>query len=123
MIDAEEYLFVGYALRNAHLSRHPSTLWPLRSLQLRIGIVTNGVTDFQTKHIKVLSLHHQLSDAVLISQREGLRKPDASLFRRVVDRLDVSPEHCFCWRQSRSRHSPRRRDGHEDFSLSENALG
>jgi putative hydrolase of the HAD superfamily len=69
------------------------TLAAIRALGLPIGIVTNGETDFQTKHIEALRLQ-SLVDAILISQREGLRKPDAALFHRAVNRLLVSANRC-----------------------------
>jgi putative hydrolase of the HAD superfamily len=62
-------------------------------LGLPLGIVTNGETEFQTKHIEALGLH-DLMDTILISQREKLRKPDAAIFRRAAGCLNVSPEHC-----------------------------
>lgn len=70
-----------------------TTLVAIRALGLPIGIVTNGETDFQTKHIEALGLN-SLVDAILISQREGLRKPDAELFNRAADRLLVSSDRC-----------------------------
>jgi putative hydrolase of the HAD superfamily len=36
----------------------------------------------------------KMVDAVLISEAEGLWKPDYALFRRAVDRLGVRPEQC-----------------------------
>ncbi|MEO8374176.1 MAG: HAD family hydrolase [Sphingomonas bacterium] len=94
---AEHELFADYASRCA-LFAMPfdgaiTTLGKIRALGLRIGIVTNGETEFQTKHIEALGLHH-LVDAILISQREELRKPDPALFHRAADCLNVSPERC-----------------------------
>ncbi len=65
----------------------------LRSRGLRLGIVTNGETAFQMCHVEALGLV-ALVDAVLISEAEGLRKPDAALFLRAADRLGVNPAHC-----------------------------
>jgi putative hydrolase of the HAD superfamily len=70
-----------------------ATLMTLRSYGLRLGIVTNGETEFQTRHVDALGLT-ALVDAVLISEAEGLRKPDAALFRRAADRLHVALPEC-----------------------------
>lgn len=69
------------------------TLERLQARGVRLGIVTNGETDFQTRHIEALGLD-RLFDAVLISQAEGLRKPDAALFQRAARRLGVEPGQC-----------------------------
>jgi putative hydrolase of the HAD superfamily len=69
------------------------TLAGLRSRGLRLGIVTNGETMFQTPHINALGLP-SLADAVLVSETQGLRKPDQRLFLRAADRLRIAPEDC-----------------------------
>lgn len=69
------------------------TLSYLRSCGVRIGIVTNGETEFQSRHIEALGLF-ALVDTVLISEREGLRKPDRALFERAAARLGVAPADC-----------------------------
>ena len=69
------------------------TLSALRDRGLKLGIVTNGETDFQMRNIRALGLE-ALVDAVLISGAEGLRKPDAALFQRAAERLNTKPEHC-----------------------------
>lgn len=65
----------------------------LRARGVRLGIVTNGETDFQWRHIVALGLDAMV-DAMLISQAEGLRKPDAALFHRAAERLGVTPDQC-----------------------------
>ena len=69
------------------------TLTALRESGLKLGIVSNGETSFQRRNIEALGLE-PLVDAVLISEAEGLRKPDAAMFRRAAERLHVSPEQC-----------------------------
>jgi putative hydrolase of the HAD superfamily len=69
------------------------TLTALRGRGLKLGIVTNGETAFQTRNIYALGLD-ALVDTVLISQTEGLRKPDAALFRRAAERLGATPQDC-----------------------------
>jgi putative hydrolase of the HAD superfamily len=69
------------------------TLRVLRLQGLKLGIVTNGETEFQTRHIDALGLD-LLVDIVLISETEGLRKPDLALFHRAAERLGVEPSCC-----------------------------
>jgi putative hydrolase of the HAD superfamily len=68
-------------------------LGEMRRQGLSIGIVTNGETDFQTRNIEALGLN-TLVDAILISEREGLRKPAAELFHRAAAALGAPPERC-----------------------------
>lgn len=70
-----------------------SALTTLRSNGLKLAIVTNGETAFQSRHIEALGLR-DLVDAILISEAEGLRKPDAALFARVARSFGVDPGAC-----------------------------
>lgn len=63
----------------------------LRGRGLKLGIVSNGETTLQWRNIDALGLQ---MDAVLISQAEGVRKPDAAIFSRAAGRLGVTPEQC-----------------------------
>jgi len=65
----------------------------LRANDLRLGIVTNGETSFQSRHIEALGLDAMV-DAVVISELEGLRKPERALFERAAHRLGVSSSVC-----------------------------
>ena len=69
------------------------TLADLRRLEAKIGIVTNGKTLIQGATIRGLSLEDRV-DTILISEAEGLRKPDPTLFQRAADRLSVRPSEC-----------------------------
>jgi putative hydrolase of the HAD superfamily len=66
------------------------TLHHLRRLEIRLGIITNGSMRLQEAKISRLGVSG-LMDVVLISEREGVRKPDAEIFHRALGRLDVSP--------------------------------
>lgn len=95
--DAAETLLRDYQLG---CSRHArpvpgatETLRTLRGFGLRLAIVTNGETAFQGRHVDVLGLVDQV-DAVLISEAEGLRKPDTALFLRAAGRLGIDPSQC-----------------------------
>ena len=69
------------------------TLAALRGRGLKLGIVSNGETDFQMRNIKALGLEGMV-DAILISEAEGLRKPDAAIFFRAAERVGATPEEC-----------------------------
>jgi putative hydrolase of the HAD superfamily len=70
-----------------------AVLGELRARGLKLAIVTNGETEFQTRHIDALGLA-PLVDTVLISEAEGLRKPDTRLFCRAADRVGAAPDRC-----------------------------
>lgn len=63
----------------------------LKSEGLQIGMITNGYTEFQLSNIRALGIEH-LFDAVLISEKEGLRKPDKRIFELALKRLGVAAE-------------------------------
>jgi len=64
------------------------TLKALRRAGIRLGIVTNGSIAVQEAKIEQLGLS-ALVDAVLISEREGVRKPNPEIFHRAIARLGV----------------------------------
>ena len=96
-IDSQQLLFADYSARCAAFAVPSAglvaTLAAILARGLRIAIVTNGETEFQTRHIEALELEHMV-DAIFISQKEGLRKPDAALFHRAANHLQVAPERC-----------------------------
>jgi putative hydrolase of the HAD superfamily len=55
-----------------------------------LGIITNGRTDFQSRAIDGLGIREYF-DTILISEAEGVRKPQGEIFQRAMDRLGVSP--------------------------------
>lgn len=65
----------------------------LRDDGYKLGIVSNGSVRLQGGKIEHLGLA-ALVDTILISEREGLRKPDPAIFRRAADRLGVLPADC-----------------------------
>jgi putative hydrolase of the HAD superfamily len=63
-------------------------LYELRSSGLRLGLVSNTGRDLDE-----FVAHHRLDvDAALSSGAHGKTKPDASIFRAVLERLAVDPE-------------------------------
>lgn len=64
------------------------TLAALRARGIAVGLVTNGRVDTQQGKVRRLGLEPYL-DVTLISEREGLRKPDRRLFELALARLGV----------------------------------
>ena len=69
---------------------HP-TLSALRDSGTRLGIVTNGGEAHQQATIDALGIRHYFA-AILISESEGVRKPDPVIFHRALERLNLPPE-------------------------------
>jgi putative hydrolase of the HAD superfamily len=63
----------------------PDVLTALRSAGLRIGLVSNSARD-----VREFARHHELDvDAGISSFHHGRTKPHASIFRAILDLLDV----------------------------------
>jgi putative hydrolase of the HAD superfamily len=60
---------------------------------LKLGIVSNGETALQWRNIDAIGLRDRM-DVVLVSEEQGLRKPDPAIFRRAADRLGLAPDAC-----------------------------
>lgn len=63
----------------------------LKSRGLKLGIITNGLGALQSDSIRALRIEHYF-DAILISEVEGVRKPEAEIFRRALHRLGLGAE-------------------------------
>jgi putative hydrolase of the HAD superfamily len=63
----------------------------LRERGLKLGVITNGVVRIQEPVIRHLGLA-DLLDVVLISEREGVRKPDRQIFERALRLIDLRAE-------------------------------
>jgi putative hydrolase of the HAD superfamily len=70
-----------------------STLEALRAHGKVIGLITNGRRVIQEGTIAALQIR-PLLDAILISEAEGVRKPDRAVFERAAARLGVTPSEC-----------------------------
>ncbi|MDP9349565.1 MAG: HAD family hydrolase [Gemmatimonadota bacterium] len=68
-----------------------ATLRALRTQGYRLGVVTNGREAFQMRVIRALAIQAYF-DTVLISEAEGIRKPDPEIFHRALRRLGARPE-------------------------------
>ncbi len=61
----------------------------------KLGLITNGFTDFQKKTIKTLDIGHYF-DAIVISEEAGYKKPDPAIFELALNQLGVEPsEACY----------------------------
>jgi HAD superfamily hydrolase (TIGR01509 family) len=79
----------------SHYPRHcfvsPDTLAALQKLRrrgLKLAIVTNGPTYWQSRKLEAMGIL-PFFDAVLISGSEGVEKPDSRIFMRALDRCGV----------------------------------
>ncbi|MCL4831980.1 MAG: HAD family hydrolase [Caldilineaceae bacterium] len=57
----------------------------------QLGLITNGRYPFQWHNFQALGVAEYFS-AVLVSEQEGMRKPDPEIFRRALARLEVAGE-------------------------------
>lgn len=65
-----------------------AALRELRQRGLKLGVITNGPGPLQRRKLAALELDRSF-DAILVSGEEGVRKPDAEIFRRALARLEV----------------------------------
>ncbi|MBM7553568.1 HAD family hydrolase [Thalassobacillus pellis] len=63
----------------------------LKGMKLKLGIISNGKGQFQMDNIKALGIEVYL-DTILISEWEGVNKPDPSIFHKALKQLAVSPQ-------------------------------
>ena len=72
-----------------------ATLQTLHAHGVKLGVVTNGRVEWQQRKLDALGISSWF-DAVLISEAEGVRKPDPEIFRRALTRCGVeAPEAMF----------------------------
>ena len=65
------------------------TLGRLRASGRKLALVTNGPVAWQSRKLRTLGLADYF-DEVLISEAEGIAKPDPRIFTRALERLGVS---------------------------------
>lgn len=63
----------------------------LKGMRLKLGIITNGHTEFQLANINALGIANFFTE-ILISEQEGVRKPDPEIFERALNRLNVTSD-------------------------------
>ncbi|MBQ4898807.1 HAD-IA family hydrolase [Paenibacillus sp. Marseille-P2973] len=79
-----------------HATPFPNTTELLENLigkGYKLGMITNGFGDFQSSNIQALGIQEYF-EVILISEIEGIRKPDPAIFNRASDLLGVRPEEC-----------------------------
>lgn len=62
----------------------------LKEMNLKIGLISNGYGRFQINNINGLRIKHYF-DEILISEIEGVRKPDIAIFQKALKRLGLEP--------------------------------
>ena len=67
-----------------------TTLATLRVSGLKLGLITNGSVRMQRRKLECLALA-PMFDTILISEAEGISKPDHQIFHRALERLNVDP--------------------------------
>ncbi|WKA55007.1 HAD family hydrolase [Planococcus shixiaomingii] len=65
-------------------------LGELKKQSILMGIITNGRGQFQLDNIKALGIESYF-DAILISEWEGMKKPEARIFHRALNLLGAAP--------------------------------
>jgi putative hydrolase of the HAD superfamily len=65
------------------------TLQTLRQNHIKLGVITNGGTERQQRKLDSLGVSPWF-DVILISETEGVRKPDAEIFHRALARCGVN---------------------------------
>jgi len=76
-----------------HCGQPPDTVATLEALRRagkKLGVITNGPIDWQSRKLRTLGLEPYFDD-VIISDAVGVAKPDAKIFRLALDRLGVAP--------------------------------
>jgi putative hydrolase of the HAD superfamily len=68
------------------------TLLALRASGRKLGLITNGSVRMQSAKLACLALS-PMFDTILISDAEGISKPDRQIFYRALERLNVDPTH------------------------------
>lgn len=63
----------------------------LKNKGIRLGMITNGFTKFQSLNLQALGIHKYI-DTILISEQEGIKKPQPEIFLRALEKLGVTPE-------------------------------
>lgn len=65
-------------------------LQQLKQQHIALGIITNGYHDFQLANIQALGIA-QYFDVILVSESQGIKKPNPAIFLRALEKLHVTP--------------------------------
>lgn len=81
---------------NKHCVPFPHLLRMLEKLKsdhIALGIITNGYGQFQMDNMKALGINKYV-DLILVSEWEGIKKPNPEIFNRALEKLHVLPNEC-----------------------------
>ncbi|MBD1383595.1 HAD family hydrolase [Metabacillus arenae] len=67
-----------------------SMLKGLKSKSIKLGVITNGKGQFQMDNIKALGIEKYF-ETIIVSEWEGIKKPDPQIFKKALEQLNVSP--------------------------------
>ncbi|MFJ5764359.1 HAD family hydrolase [Lysinibacillus sp. NPDC093210] len=70
-------------------SRLHSMLNELKQQNIKLGMITNGKGQFQLDNIRALGIEQNF-EVILISEWEGIKKPNPEIFDRALAKLQVS---------------------------------
>lgn len=65
-------------------------LGKLKKNNLILGMITNGIGKFQMDNIKALGIEKYF-EVILISEWEGIKKPEPQIFNRAMEQLKILP--------------------------------
>ncbi|MDR4886139.1 HAD-IA family hydrolase [Fredinandcohnia sp. QZ13] len=68
-------------------------LGELKETDLQLGMITNGKGKFQLDNIRSLGIENYF-DTILVSEWEGIKKPNPQIFMKAVAQLNVQPNQC-----------------------------
>lgn len=68
-------------------------LGELKETGLQLGMITNGKGQFQLDNIRALGIENYF-DTILVSEWEGIKKPDPRIFMKALAQLNVQPNEC-----------------------------
>ena len=89
----EHYFRSRYALQCRPSADTLQTLQTLRQREKKLAIITNGPEQWQSRKIECMEIASWF-DAILISEVEGVSKPDRRIFERALERCGVTPGEC-----------------------------
>ncbi|BAK15188.1 predicted hydrolase [Solibacillus silvestris StLB046] len=62
----------------------------LKNNKIALGMITNGYGQFQMDNMKALDIEKYF-DVILVSEWEGIKKPNPQIFRNALKKLNVDP--------------------------------
>jgi len=62
----------------------------LKNNKIALGMITNGYGQFQMDNIKALDIEKYF-DVILVSEWEGIKKPNPKIFMNALEKLNVEP--------------------------------